>query len=406
MPSWDEFQPFIVTGLALGGVYALSGVGMVVLYRTTGVLNLAFGAVGAMGALIAWQPINKGAGRRSPPTSSACCSAARSRCSTGCSSARRWRAGTRSSKPTATLGLALILLGTMSWIWSDKARSMILPTSTENFMVSDVLVNYTQVIGLAFGVVVTIGHGAVPAASRSSAPLCARLANDREITATLGVPVRRVEAPAWLVSGLLAGVAGLLLSNLVGLDATTLTFLVISSLAAALIARLSSLVVTLVAGHRRRPRDRAGHADPVHLRVPGHGAVRARDPGAAVALAPPRATPSRGGPSRRERRRGARPRRARLVAGPAGPRRAHPRGRDRGAARPRAARAAGAAQRLLDQRAHAGGDLLGRVARARAADGPGRPGLARADRRARARGVGRRAPVLRDRRCRSRSCCC
>ena len=31
---------------------------MVVLYRATGVLNLAFGAVGAMGALIAWQLIN------------------------------------------------------------------------------------------------------------------------------------------------------------------------------------------------------------------------------------------------------------------------------------------------------------------------------------------------------------
>jgi branched-chain amino acid transport system permease protein len=74
------------------------------------------------------------------------------------------------------------------------------------------------------------------------------LANDREITATLGVPVRRVEASAWLVSGLISGVAGLLLSNLVGLDAATLTFLVISSLAAALIARLSSVVVTLIAG--------------------------------------------------------------------------------------------------------------------------------------------------------------
>ena len=58
MPSWHEFQPFIVTGLALGGVYALSGVGLVVLYRATGVLNLAFGAVGAMGALIAWELIN------------------------------------------------------------------------------------------------------------------------------------------------------------------------------------------------------------------------------------------------------------------------------------------------------------------------------------------------------------
>jgi branched-chain amino acid transport system permease protein len=39
-----------------------------------------------------------------------------------------------------------------------------------------------------------------------------------------------------------------LLSNLVALDAVTLTFLVISSLAAALIARLQSLLVTLLAG--------------------------------------------------------------------------------------------------------------------------------------------------------------
>jgi len=58
LPGWETFKPFIVTGLALGGVYALSGVGMVVLYRTTGVLNLAFGAVGAFGALVAWELVN------------------------------------------------------------------------------------------------------------------------------------------------------------------------------------------------------------------------------------------------------------------------------------------------------------------------------------------------------------
>src|SRR5579862_1024380 len=60
MPSWAEFQPYIVTGLALGGLYALSGVGLVVLYRATGVLNLAFGAVGAMGAFIAYSMIKAG----------------------------------------------------------------------------------------------------------------------------------------------------------------------------------------------------------------------------------------------------------------------------------------------------------------------------------------------------------
>ena len=39
-----DFKPYLVIGLALGGVYAMSGVGLVVLYRTTGVLNLFYGA--------------------------------------------------------------------------------------------------------------------------------------------------------------------------------------------------------------------------------------------------------------------------------------------------------------------------------------------------------------------------
>jgi branched-chain amino acid transport system permease protein len=247
MPSWDEFQPFIVTGLALGGVYALSGVGMVVLYRTTGVLNLAFGAVGAMGALIAWQAINEWGWAEEPAYLVCVLFGGAVTLLYGLIFGPPLAGRDPLVKATATLGLALILLGTMSWIWSDKARSMILPTSTENFMVSDILVNYTQVLGLAFGVVVTIGTVLFLQFTKLGTAMRG-LANDREITATLGVPVRRVEASAWLVSGLISGVAGLLLSNLVGLDAATLTFLVISSIAAALIARLSAVVVTLVAG--------------------------------------------------------------------------------------------------------------------------------------------------------------
>lgn len=247
MPSWDEFQPFIVTGLALGGVYALSGVGMVVLYRTTGVLNLAVGAVGAMGALIAWQAINEWGWAEEPAYLLCVLFGGAVTLLYGLIFGPPLAGRDPLVKATATLGLALILLGAMSWIWSDKARSMILPTSTENFQVGDVLVNYTQVIGLAFGVVVTFGTVIFLQFTKLGTAMRG-LANDREITATLGVPVRRVEASAWLVSGLISGVAGLLLSNLVGLDAATLTFLVISSLAATLIARLTSLVVTLFAG--------------------------------------------------------------------------------------------------------------------------------------------------------------
>jgi len=96
------------------------------------------------------------------------------------------------------------------------------------------------------GIVLTVGTGAFLRYTKLGTAMRA-MANDRVITATLGVPVRRVEAAAWFGCGILAGFAGLLLADLVQLDATTLTFYVISSLAAALIAQLRSIAVTFVA---------------------------------------------------------------------------------------------------------------------------------------------------------------
>jgi branched-chain amino acid transport system permease protein len=246
MPSWEDFKPFIITGLALGSVYAMSGVGMVVLYRATGVLNLAFGAVGAMGALIAWQLINHNGWAEGPAFVICVLFGGAVTLLYGALFGPPLSGRDPLIKAVATLGLALILLGIMSWVWSDKARSMIQPTSNHGFEVSDVFVNYTQEISLGFGIVVTIVTGLFLRYTNLGTAMRA-LANDREITATLGVPVRRVEAAAWLGSGLLAGASGLLLSNLVGLDATTLTFLVISSLAATLIGRLRSIPVTFLA---------------------------------------------------------------------------------------------------------------------------------------------------------------
>jgi branched-chain amino acid transport system permease protein len=247
MPSLEDFKPFIVTGLALGGVYALSGVGMVVLYRATGVLNLAFGAVGAMGALLAWQLININHWAQGPAF--LVCVLFGGACTLlyGVLFGPPLSSRDPLVKATATLGLALILLGIMDLVWSDKARSMILPTSNDGFRVSDIFVNYTQVIAVGFALAVMAVTAVFLRFTKTGTAMRA-LANDREITATLGVPVRRVEAAAWLGSGLVSGASGLLLSNLVGLDAATLTFLVISSLAATLIGRLRSITVTFIAG--------------------------------------------------------------------------------------------------------------------------------------------------------------
>jgi branched-chain amino acid transport system permease protein len=250
MPSWSDFQPFIVSGLALGGVYALSGVGLVVLYRATGVVYLAFGAVGAMGALIAWS-VTTQAGAPDWVGWLACIAfSAAVTLAYGAVFGAQLAHRPPLVKATATLGLLLVLLGAMDLLWTTSggaSRSLTLPTDNGGFTVGQVQVDWTQVIGLGAGLVIAVATGLFLRFTKLGTAMRA-MANDREITATLGVPVRRVEAAAWLGCGILAGIAGILLADLVALDATTLSFLVISALAAALIARMRSIALAFLAG--------------------------------------------------------------------------------------------------------------------------------------------------------------
>jgi branched-chain amino acid transport system permease protein len=249
MPTWTDVEQFLVTGLSLGGVYALSGVGMVVLYRATGVLNLAFGAIGAFGAFIAWQLINHSGLSFWPAFVVSVLVGGLLTLAYGMVFGPALALRDPLVKATATLGLALILLGVMDLLWPSSggaSRSLTVPTDNNTFQVGEISVTYTNVLALVLGLVVTAVAAAFLRFTKLGTAMRA-MANDREITASLGVPVRRVTAAAWFGCGCLAGVAGVLLSDLVALDATTLTFLVISTLAATLVARLRSILVTFLA---------------------------------------------------------------------------------------------------------------------------------------------------------------
>ena len=248
MPSWSSFEPFIPIGVALGGVYALSSVGMVVLYRATGVLNLAYGAIGAMGAMISWSMITNAGVPSGWAYVVAVAFGGFSTLLYGMIFGPALAARDPLVKAVATLGFALILLGLMTVLWSnsDITRSIYLPTDNSGFNVGAIPVEWTQVIAFGFGLVMAIGATLFLRFTKIGTAMRA-LADDREITATLGVPVRRVEAAAWFGSGILAGVSGVLLADLDTLDPTTLTFLVIFTVSAALIARLRSITFAFIA---------------------------------------------------------------------------------------------------------------------------------------------------------------
>jgi branched-chain amino acid transport system permease protein len=249
--EWQLLKPFIVIGLALGGVYALSGVGLVVLYRATGVLNLAFGAIGAAGALIAYYIVTHTGWPDWIAFTICVLFGGVVNLAYGMLLGPAFARRDPLVKMMGTLGLALILLGLMAWrapIGGAFARLLPLPSSTHIYQIWGTGVSLTQIIALALAFVITASVTVFMKATKLGTAMRA-LANDREITATLGVPVRRVEAAAWFGSGLFCGMAGLLLPDLLtSLDYAALTFLVISAIAAALIGQLKSLWMTLFGG--------------------------------------------------------------------------------------------------------------------------------------------------------------
>src|SRR5262245_20151132 len=50
-----DFLQFGILGLAVGSLYGLSAQGLVVVYRGSGVLNFASGAIGVAGAYLFWE---------------------------------------------------------------------------------------------------------------------------------------------------------------------------------------------------------------------------------------------------------------------------------------------------------------------------------------------------------------
>jgi len=242
-----KYLPFIASGIGLGAIYALSSVGLVILYRASGTLNFAFGAFGGISAFLVWQLTQDGV----PLPISAIVGVA---VSTGIAYgygrvfAPRLAHRDRVVRAIATLGLALFLFGGMAWYWGvGVARRLVLPTDLNFVLLFGVRLSATRLIALGVALAMVVGVGLLLSRTRIGLGMRA-LASDRHISAAIGVRVTQIDSLAWLVNGMFAGIAGILLANINRLDPGTLTFLVIPAIAAAIMARLSSLPGAFIGG--------------------------------------------------------------------------------------------------------------------------------------------------------------
>ena len=243
----DTLLPFLVVGVSVGAVYALSGVGLVVLYRASGVVNFAYGALGGLAAMLCWQVIDLAYADWLGWVAGV-----------GTATLLSWGYGRfiapslthqdRIVRAMATLGFALMIMGFAQWYWGDEPRRLVLPTDSGGLEFDGRrLISHTRLLALGLAAAMTLGMAGL--LSRTPLGLRMRaLQSNRTLSSLLGVRVKQVDTWAWTIAGVFAGITGLFMGNMVRLNPTVLTFLVIPAMAAAVVGRLASLPATVLGG--------------------------------------------------------------------------------------------------------------------------------------------------------------
>ena len=237
-----------LSGLPIGAMYALSAMGIVIVFKTSKVFNFAAGAIGLACAYFASTLHHHGF-----PKLLAVLVAVLLGALLGVLMELTVRPAKGALTGTiVTLGWLLVLQGVVGVVYGTQVATNqpVQVVSDGNFVDWGGVLLYSnqQVVllvvaaALAGGLGVFFSVTALGTATRavSEAPDAARL---------LGIGVNRVNLVAWALGGAVSGFAGVLVAPLLGgLDTTKLVVFTVQALAAALVGRLSSLPMTFVGG--------------------------------------------------------------------------------------------------------------------------------------------------------------
>lgn len=236
-----------LAGLSVGSAAALTGIGLVVTYRATGVLNFAHGAIAMVCAYVLRQCV---VGWGWPLWLGAVVTLLFLAPGIGVVLERFvFRPlSVLGSDPAQTLvasiGVFVLLVGGAALVWGQGARD-----DAPELVSADPWGQLAVALVLAAGVGAVLrptgGHPRTPRWTRFGRELRA-VVDDRQLAVLGGVDADRVAAAGWAFGSFTAGLTGVLLAPFVRLDPYGLPLLVMEVVAVAVAARMRSLPVAVV----------------------------------------------------------------------------------------------------------------------------------------------------------------
>jgi len=238
----DKFLQYSLTGLSAGSLYALVALGVVLIYRSTRVLNFAHGDVATLGTFVAFSLLSD---KFSFPVALALSLAAGAAVGITFYFVVLVKAQRRGANLLGmiilTLGLALIIQGLVVWKWGAEPVALPFPISdTKTYKMGAVVVSQLSLATMAAGLVGSLLLYLL--VQRTRLGLAMRATSENVMAAqTLGIPTRMVLSVSWGVASALGVVAGIFLAPALLLDPFFMLDPFLKGFAAAVLGGLNSL---------------------------------------------------------------------------------------------------------------------------------------------------------------------
>lgn len=240
--------PFIIAGLTIGSVFALAAVGLVLTYKTSGIFNFAHGAL-ASAAAFAFFWLRDVHGLSWPLAAALVVLVAAPVGGLLLAWVADSLAGASlAMKVVAMVGVLLAIQGGLQLLFPPGSMRQVQPfLPTDTFELFGTPMTVAQLITFAVGVLATAALTIFLRRSRTGLAMRA-VVDNTELLDQMGVAPQRVRRTAWIIGSMMAAGSGVLLAPLLPLDATSITFLVVTAFGAAAIGRFTSLPWTYVGG--------------------------------------------------------------------------------------------------------------------------------------------------------------
>jgi sulfate-transporting ATPase len=238
---------FAILGLGAGSLYALTSQGLILIYRSSGVLNFAHGAIGMFGAFVAWEAqYNVGM-----PFAVALVVGMLTSAVLGALTylvvMRQLRQAAPLARIVATLGVLLTIQAVALLIWGPTERFLTSELPRGTWEPFGVLVPIDRLILLAIAAAISVGLWAAFRFTKFGLATIAVSENQRW-AAAIGLSPNAIATANWTLASALAGLAAILIAPIISLQVTVMTDLVLAALAAALVAGFVSFPIALTAG--------------------------------------------------------------------------------------------------------------------------------------------------------------